>query len=752
VRRRALLIGSQTGGLRGVHADVEVMRTALAPHGFDATLVIGREATWSGIRAAYRGLIEDTRAGDAAVVYYSGHGTRHRNPLAGSDPLGGPDWLQYLVPVDLSSGDPAVFRGILAEELSQLQWALTAKTANVTTILDCCHAARMSRTESLLPKALVRPPAFPWKGVQKAWRQLRFAPLAGAVRADSNPLAVRLVACAPEESAYELPRGRGGPQGALTRALAAVLATPGSAELSWRELIAIVRPAVSDLGVNQRPEIEGPVGRKLFSHDEKASTGVLPVIVEGGTAYLGHPALFGLAVGDTFALVAAGGDPSAPLAVAAVDQVVGGRARLSARVAAWPPVLEAHPTGAAFGRRPFAVLPVDHPERARVVDALAGAPHVRIAGPGDLPAATVDVSADGFALLDALGEPLTARTYPLTAPALDQLVRDLLQLARAAFLRGLETSTMDSGVAAVCSLWHDGVQRPLRPSGEHLFVGDQVVVRLHNDAPARRYVTMFDVGLRGAVSLLTDSEPAGIGIEPGDDHEFYRLPGTGELAGVELFWPDDLPATGPRAGSFVVFVLDRPHDLRPLGQPGAVLRGSGAPAVPHEVWHFDFFLHPQRRPVEEPEFAVDERPDLSVRLVPPPSRAASRPRVRIELTRVDPVARLDAVVVTRAFEVYPTTARGPSVGLVLFEGPFAGPLELAVWSSTVDGPDLVDRLGALDPPGDRSPAQLLDLTAALLRRCSDALGDATARYRTTLLPGESTGGSAALEYTMTTLG
>ncbi len=32
------------------------------------------------------------------------------------------------------------FRGLLAEELSTLQRALTAKTANVTTILDCCHS------------------------------------------------------------------------------------------------------------------------------------------------------------------------------------------------------------------------------------------------------------------------------------------------------------------------------------------------------------------------------------------------------------------------------------------------------------------------------------------------------------------------------------------------------------------------------------------------------------------------------------
>ena len=51
-------------------------------------------------------------------------------------------------------------------------------------------------------------------------------------------------------------------------------------------------------------------------------------------------------------------------------------------------------------------------------------------------------------------------------------------------------------------------------SGEHLFSRDQVVVRIHNLSAAKRYVSVFDVGLRGAITLLTTSEPAGIGIAP----------------------------------------------------------------------------------------------------------------------------------------------------------------------------------------------------------------------------------------------
>ena len=82
MRRRALLIGSQTGGLRGVHADVEVMADTLNGLGFSATELTETPASYGGIVDAYRGLIEDTAAEDAVVVYYSGHGGRCRNAFS----------------------------------------------------------------------------------------------------------------------------------------------------------------------------------------------------------------------------------------------------------------------------------------------------------------------------------------------------------------------------------------------------------------------------------------------------------------------------------------------------------------------------------------------------------------------------------------------------------------------------------------------------------------------------------------------
>ncbi|HET9442079.1 MAG TPA: caspase family protein, partial [Acidimicrobiales bacterium] len=274
--KRALLIGSQTSGLTGVHSDVEVMDDALTGLGFTTTRCIEAAATYDGIVAAYRGLIEDTSSGDAAVVYYSGHGGRMRNALTDSEP-GGPTWLQHLVPTDFHDRSGGRFRAVLAEELSLLQLELTGKTANVTTILDCCHSARMSRDTAVIPKAVATEASdhvegFPWADVDKRWSEARGRAAEMAV-ADANPLAVRLVACSPDESAYELAASRlGGPHGALTAVLVPLLTSAGVTARTWRDVVDAVRPAVMDMLPQQRPELEGPLHRLVFSTDERSET------------------------------------------------------------------------------------------------------------------------------------------------------------------------------------------------------------------------------------------------------------------------------------------------------------------------------------------------------------------------------------------------------------------------------------------------------------------------------------------------
>ena len=825
MRKRALLIGCQTGALRGVHADVELMTALLGSFGFETSTLIETRATSDRIRDAYRGLIEDTADGDAAVVYYSGHGARFKNPAAQDTSV--PRWVQFLCPTDIDDSHDGVFRGLLAEELSQLQWALTEKTSNVTTILDCCHSARMSRDPAALPKARERAGAFPWSSVRAAWQRLRMHPVAGLTNVDSNPSAISVAACAPDESAFELQAaGYGGPHGTLTSELARLLRQPGSEALTWRELIGLLRPAVMDLVASQRPEVAGPVDRYLFQTRERQAAGVLPVLVDGDAAFLEGAPLFGIGAGDTYAIAAPGGDPGAPLVIAVVDGIVGTRARLrlgEALPSDLPAGAQAHPLEVALGRRPVAVLPATGPAARRVADALTRSPHLRLTGSGEPAIATVRLDEGGMRLLDAQGEPFSAAARPVTSDEIGLLGADLQQLARAAHLRNLASGTgeaaLDSGMVFEYSLLADGAERTLARSGEHLFSGDQVVVRIRNRSAAKRYVSVFDVGLRGAITLLTTAEPAGIGIRPGDGYELYRLPVTNALAGVELYWPADLPAGLPRPETFVSIVTDQPQDLTRLGQGGVRARGAarsgsalqrlvedlavgmrdgrppGQPVntVRYQIERFDFYLHAESRPAEEPPFEIDERPDPSLRMVIPRTGGQVPQNVAVRLKEIvvhsnhalrTATVRIDSLLITRTADGSephrPSTYRFSGVrdgdrlpmdNLMLYEGPVSDFLDLAIWVSRDDakGLDLAELFEreatgqdvkgaiallaglALAAPQAALAAGAVGAVAVLIRAGAVLLDRATGKsigvYRTSLLPHERFGaGEPAARY------
>ena len=185
---------------------------------------------------------------------------------------------------------------------------------------------------------------------------------------------------------------------------------------------------VMDLVASQRPEVEGPMDRYLFETREQQATGVLPVLVDRGAAFLEGAPLFGVGEGDTYAIVAPGGDPGAPLAIAVVDSIVGARARLrldAVRPSDLPAGAEAHPREVALGRRPVAVVPATGPDPQRVVDALARSPHLRLAISGEPVIATVRLDEGGMRVLDTQGEPLSAATRPVTGHMIDLLDADL---------------------------------------------------------------------------------------------------------------------------------------------------------------------------------------------------------------------------------------------------------------------------------------------------------------------------------------
>ena len=296
------------------------MSEALTRHDFDVEVITEQKATRAGIVGAYQDLVAATTSGDAVVVYYSGHGGRSPNAMRTREPSQ-PAWLQYIVPTDIDDRSGGEFRGILAEELSALQRQLTDKTENVTSIFDCCHSARMFRDPSIVPKANDHL-GFPWEAVAARWDAVRAS--GGADLGDVNPLAVQVVACGPAQSAYELAESSiGGSHGALTAALVSVLRRGDAAQLSWREVIEIVRPQILDVVPSQRPDILGPQSaRLLFSLAEKDASGVLSIVESDGGVWVERAALFGVAIGDSYALVAPGGDPAHPIAEGVIDAVV----------------------------------------------------------------------------------------------------------------------------------------------------------------------------------------------------------------------------------------------------------------------------------------------------------------------------------------------------------------------------------------------------------------------------------------------
>ena len=357
----------------------------------------------------------------------------------------------------------------------------------------------------------------------------------------------------------------------------------------------------------------------------------------------------------------------------------------------------------------------------------------------------------------------------------------------------------------------DGSQMSLDAAGEHLFAGDRLLVSVRNESAEQRYASVFDIGLRGTISLLSESEPSGLSLAPGDEQVLYRTPAG--VTGVELFWPEELPSGGPRPETVVTVVTDQPQDLRRLAQPGVAMRGDGrAPSplqrlldeltsgtrdarppsadvqvVRYRIHRFDFMLHPTARADnEEPDFELDQRPDLSLRLIVPrgptdvPSRVAVRlPEVVVRSNRavLTSTVRVDALVVTQTdgnseIPYRAATARFdrvrdgdtlPLSNLLIYEGPVRRFIDIAIWVARDDkkGLDLAELFAkeasnkdvnaaivalaglAVVAPHAALAATSVAAVATLVRtgaRLLDAaVGKSIGVYRTSLLPHERFG-------------
>ncbi|OJJ97789.1 hypothetical protein ASPACDRAFT_45892 [Aspergillus aculeatus ATCC 16872] len=206
-----------------------------------------------------------------------------------------------------NSSYPLNFRGILEIELSHLLRETTEKTENVTIILDCCHAGRMARDprhgRRANPKRIAD---VQYHDLRQHRTQLRQSGhLARELDPLGNPNAVRVMAAAATETAWECEGPEGEWTGALTDALASAIDEAGQRQVSWRSTLLRVNELVHVQFPQQHPVAEGPDTRLLFATQTVASSAVL-LKMQGNDPVLQSGYVSGVRKGDVYVLMPAG--------------------------------------------------------------------------------------------------------------------------------------------------------------------------------------------------------------------------------------------------------------------------------------------------------------------------------------------------------------------------------------------------------------------------------------------------------------
>lgn len=174
-RRRALLVGinrypQESDRLEGCVNDVFLMSATLQECGFapeDIRVCLDDRATAAGITDRLNWLLDDPRAGDERVFYYSGHGATI--PAYGAN--GEPDRKnETLVPHDFDwSPEHAIVDDQIFQMYSQLPFGM-----RFAMILDCCHSGGMhrqggARVRGLNPPDDIRHRELKWDSKADMW-------------------------------------------------------------------------------------------------------------------------------------------------------------------------------------------------------------------------------------------------------------------------------------------------------------------------------------------------------------------------------------------------------------------------------------------------------------------------------------------------------------------------------------------------------------------------------------------------------
>lgn len=173
--RRALLIGindypQPENRLQGCVNDVFQMSAMLQERGYqpeEIRVVLDARATTRGVQERLQWLLEDVRAGDERVLFYSGHGAQ----VAAYDADGEPDHKdETLVTHDFDwSGNTGITDDMLARLYANLPYE-----ARFSIILDCCHSGGIARAGGVAVRGInppddVRHRSIAWDEEKQMW-------------------------------------------------------------------------------------------------------------------------------------------------------------------------------------------------------------------------------------------------------------------------------------------------------------------------------------------------------------------------------------------------------------------------------------------------------------------------------------------------------------------------------------------------------------------------------------------------------
>lgn len=587
--KRALIITSPWGDLRGTENDGRSMQSVLARYSFQVSFCHGAQATRKGIIDAWEQLIASACSEDSVAIYYSGHRGLVESAPNQDD---GKEWrYQFLVPVDFEDPRSGGFNGILDVELARLLRATTARTRNVTVILDCCYSGRMVRAPGYGEAA--RPKQVPSVSYQDVIHFLTsntesLAKGFDLMKWDEDPDAVRLVAAAPSETAWEV-RGKDGQwMGSFTAALSHILSETHSRRLPWRTSILRVQDLVQAQFPFQHSRAEGPHTRIHFSLEE-ATSDAIHLKVESGQPVLQAGRVAHVSEGDMYAVTCLDNERFSKERQIAVCNIINVHAfqsegRLYFTTSS--PVQEVPSEGAlafllqsAHYQWPIAAPP-------SMLQLISPKVHesrfIRLMGENEQGSPLVSVyhreSFIGIQSQD--GMQLTTRYLNSESPTQMEdvykaVVADADRLACAQNLLGLQIGNADEvfshHVEASVGLVENSQPKEAftQPGCDNLYEDQKIYISLRNDGTTTAYVNILHINVQGKISLISKSSRFGIELPPQRSHWLRKLP-LGVLEGLQVSWPADLPRTRPIDEHLLLFITSSPVDLRAISDPHVI--------------------------------------------------------------------------------------------------------------------------------------------------------------------------------------